>query len=98
MKAGEALEEAEGDDFYGLEGVRQRVRAAADKTFLLGPDGRWVDTAYRAGTETVKVEAYSAPWFELLARGDKVARYLAVGDRVVVVLDGKAYEIAPPPG
>ncbi len=84
----------------GLDEVRARVETVADKTFLLDADGRWVDTAYDHRAETRKVEAFSDAWTALLASlekqyGEKVLKYVALGDRVVFVLGGQAYEVVP---
>ncbi len=88
-------EEAD-DDAYGLDAVREKVKAVADKTFLVGSDGRWVDTAWDKKAPLARVEAYSDAWYALLAKGKHVARYLALGEKVIVVVAGKAYEIVPP--
>jgi hypothetical protein len=72
------------------------VRSIEDKSFVWSAGDRWVDTAWDGKAELKRVEAWSDEYFILLAKSDRVARYLSVGDRVVVVLDGTAYEIAPP--
>lgn len=97
LKAADRVEEDEADkeDAYGLDEVRKRVRSVADKTFLLAPDGRWIDTAYDGKLETVKVEAYSGAWDDLVTKGRHVAKYLALGERVVVVIGEVAYEVVP---
>ena len=41
------------------------------------------------------IEAYSDAYFELLDKDDRIARYLALGERVLFVFDGAAYEIVP---
>ncbi len=87
--------EDDADDAYGLGAVKAKVKAVADKTFLRAPDGRWVDTVYDGKAETVKVEAFSDAWTELLAKGKNVAKYLALGEQVLFVLDDTAYEIVP---
>lgn len=88
-------EDDRGADFFGLEGLRERIRTAGDKVFLLTRDGRWMDTTYDPDRETTKVEAYSDAWTELLGRSKKVSLYLAMGERVVFVLGDVAYEITP---
>ncbi len=88
---------AEADDRDGLGGVRDRVKAVEGKTFVLGKDGRWVDTEWKGKPDPVRVEAFSAAYFDLLKKGDRVAKFLAVGEKVVFLLDGTAYEIVPAP-
>jgi Ca-activated chloride channel family protein len=75
----------------------ERVQTVEGKTFLRDADGRWVDTAYDAAkhTEITKVVAYSDDWFALTRKADAISRWLAVGDRLIVVVDGKAHEIVP---
>jgi Ca-activated chloride channel homolog len=92
--AGETDADASRD---GLEGeARERVQTAGDKTFLRSADGRWIDTAWDGKGETTKVEMLSDAWMELAARAGEVPRYLALGDHVVFVLDGKVWEVVPP--
>ncbi len=71
------------------------LRQAGDKTFVL-QNGTWVDTAFDAKKmkpETIKFG--SERYFRLLTERPEIARYLALGDKVTVVLQGKAYAVAP---
>jgi hypothetical protein len=72
------------------------VRAIEDKTFVWTAERRWVDSAWDGKAELSRIEAWSDDYFALLATSDRVARYLSVGERAIVVLDGTAYEIVPP--
>ncbi|MDJ0522369.1 MAG: VIT domain-containing protein [Planctomycetota bacterium] len=83
-----------GDD--GLGAVRALIKSVGDKTFQLRADGVWVDKAWDGKKPTTKVEAWSQAYFELLKKGDKVAKLLAVGEKVIFVLGDTVYEIAPP--
>lgn len=67
-------------------------RFVADKSFVLR-DGVWTDTAYQPGTETVTVAFASDAYFDLLARLPELGPYFALGERVIVVFDGVAYEV-----
>ncbi|MFO0931164.1 MAG: VIT and VWA domain-containing protein [Planctomycetota bacterium] len=69
------------------------VRSVDARTFRRDADGRWVDTAWDPKLAPKPIEAFSAAYFALLQKGDAVARVLALGPRVVFVLDGVAYEI-----
>ncbi|MHC4819536.1 MAG: VIT domain-containing protein, partial [Planctomycetota bacterium] len=69
------------------------VQTVADKTFKRDPEGRWVDTAWDGKGKTEKIEAFSEAYFALLEKDDKIARYLAVGERMVFAYEGKVYEI-----
>ena len=68
------------------------LRQVADKAFLLA-NGVWTDTTYEPGTPTTKVTFGSASYFDLLTARPEWGKYLAVGQRVIVVLDGTAYEV-----
>ncbi|MFI5401570.1 MAG: VIT domain-containing protein [Planctomycetota bacterium] len=73
------------------------VRAIEDKTFRWTREGRWIDTAWDGKTEPKRIEAWSDDYLALLKTSDLVARYLSVGESVVLVLDGTVYEITSPP-
>lgn len=79
------------------QAARERVRTVGARTFVQKADGRWVETAWDGKGETRKVEAWSEAWQALLARGDELARILALGERVVFLLDGVAVEVVPAP-
>jgi len=71
------------------------VRQVGDKTFTLQGE-TWVDTAFDA--KKLKQESIkfgSDRYFKLLVERPEIARYLALGERVTVVVQGKAYAIAP---
>lgn len=71
----------------------ETVRQVADKTFTL-QDGVWVDTAFDAKkTKPESIVFGSARYFALLAEQPGIGRYLALGDRVTVVFEGKAYAV-----
>lgn len=70
----------------------EQVRVVRDKVFVLR-DGVWVDTAFDARTmRPERVVFGSDAYFKLLARRPALAPYFALGPRVIVVLDGRAYE------
>ena len=73
----------------------QALRQVGDKTFLLS-NGIWVDTTFDATKMTAEALAFgSERYFDLLAAHPEIGRYLALGDRVTVVVEGKAYAISP---
>ncbi len=76
------------------------IRYVGDKTFVLY-EGVWIDTTFDPDKmETTPVEFGSDDYFALIAARPEWGRYFALGDHVIVVLDGTAYEIregdAPP--
>ena len=69
------------------------VQAVGDKTFLLRSNV-WIDTQYDPSKMTTrKIELYSDAYFAFVANNPDVGKYLALGSRVILVLNGVAYEI-----
>ena len=69
------------------------VQTVAGKTFLL-QDGVWTDTTFAPDAMTTeKVAFLSDAYFDLLAAQPELAQYFALGERVIVVLNGTAYEV-----
>jgi len=70
------------------------VRRVEAKTFYL-VDGVWTDSEFKAESklpETVLVFA-SDEYFALLKQNPKLGSYFSLGERVVVVLDGRVYRV-----
>ena len=85
-------------DEYGNE--ISPVRYVGDKTFVLN-NGVWTDTTFDPDRMTpVEVSFGSDDYFALVAARPELGRYFALGDHVIVVLDGTAYTVregeAPP--
>jgi hypothetical protein len=71
----------------------QRVRYVADRTFIWR-GGVWVDTTYDTKSMApVQVTFLSDAYFALLDLDPLVGEFLALGERVIFVWDGTAYEI-----
>ncbi len=69
------------------------IQTVGDKTFLL-QDGVWTDTTFDPDTmETQKIAFLSDEYFALLDSQPELGDYFALGDRVIVVVDGTAYEV-----
>jgi len=68
------------------------LRQVADKAFLLA-DGVWTDTIYEPGSSTTQVTFGSDSYFALIAAHPEWGKFFAVGQHVIVVLDGTAYEV-----
>lgn len=80
---------APSDDANG----KQTVKVVRSKTFVL-QDGVWVDTTYDPDVMKLKqIEFLSDEYFRFSNSNDVVADCLALGEKVIVVLDGQAYEI-----
>jgi Ca-activated chloride channel family protein len=73
---------------------RDAVRRVEGKTFYL-VDGAWTDSEFNADShlpETV-VTFGSDEYFALLKKNPKLGSYFALGQRVVVVVDGQVYKV-----
>jgi Ca-activated chloride channel family protein len=69
------------------------IKYVGDKTFVLH-EGIWTDTAFdRDKMETVPVSFGSDDYFALIAARPEWGRYFAIGDHVIVILEGTAYEV-----
>jgi Ca-activated chloride channel family protein len=70
-----------------------QVKTVGDKTFVWH-ENAWIDTTFDADKMTAnRVGFGSDDYFELLAARPEWGRYFALGTRVIVILDGTAYEV-----
>jgi len=68
------------------------MKLVANKTFLLR-QGIWTDTRYDPQKmSTTRLQFGSPAYFELLAKHAQWAKYFALGEEVIVVLDGAVYQ------
>jgi Ca-activated chloride channel homolog len=65
-----------------------------DRTFV-NNNGIWNDTLFTPGMTLNRIVFLSDEYFALLAENPEIAEFLAVGDHLVLVVDGVAYEIVP---
>ena len=73
--------------------AREVVKQVGSKTFVLKNDV-WTDTSFdESGMETVRVEFLSEEYFDLIRESPVLGDYFALGERVIVVYDGTAYEV-----
>jgi hypothetical protein len=75
-----------------LDGGEQ-IKYARDKVFILR-DGIWTDTTYDSSMDSVKVGFGSDDYFALMAAHPEWGYYFSVGQEVIVVLDGTAYQVS----
>jgi Ca-activated chloride channel family protein len=69
------------------------IQTVGDKTFIWR-DGVWTDTTFAPDTMTTqKIVFLSDAYFDLLAANGSLGEYFALGERVIVVLEGVAYEV-----
>ena len=73
----------------------ERLRFAGGNAYILA-DGVWTDTRFDPDTmETEPVAFLSDDYFALLDRMPELAPAFALGDRVIAVAGGVAYEVTP---
>jgi hypothetical protein len=71
----------------------QRIRTAGTHTFVF-TNGKWIDTAYDPDKMKTQQVAFLSPdYFALAQSRPDVSAALAIGDKEIVVVDGKAYEV-----
>jgi Ca-activated chloride channel family protein len=82
------------DGYYDENGAAiNPIQTVNDKTFLL-QDGVWTDTSFKPDTMTTqKVAFLSDEYFALLDAHPELSDYFAIGDKVIVVIEGTAYEV-----
>jgi Ca-activated chloride channel family protein len=87
------MQYAAGEDGYQEKDQQAQVnpiQAVGDKTFIL-QNGVWTDTTFAPDTmQTQKVTFLSDDYFTLLEGKPELAQFFAIGDHVIVVLDGTA--------
>lgn len=72
-----------------------KLKHAGDKAFILR-NGVWTDTTFVPETMTTsKIQFGSAQYFDMLAQHPEWNAYAAVGQQVIFVVNGVAYEITP---
>ncbi len=71
------------------------VQIVGSRTFVLS-EGKWIDTAFDPDTmQPTKIEFLSADYFELVGANPELANAFALGDQVIALSNGKAYEVIP---
>ena len=76
------------------EALSAAVKSAGGKTFYLR-DMVWTDAEFKAGTRLpeIVVTFGSNEYFDLLKRERRLAEFFALGEQVIVVLDGRVYRV-----
>jgi len=87
QKEADRIEEYEAKD-------TRAVKRVSSKTFYLR-DGVWSDADFKAdaGLPETTVTFGSEAYFELLNQKPKLAEYFALGERIVVVFEGRVYRV-----
>ena len=73
----------------------QTIRVVGSRTFVYD-QGIWTDTAYDPQSmQPIQVSFLSTDYFKLVASRSELASAFALGENVIVVVDGKAYKVVP---
>ncbi|WP_461457105.1 VIT domain-containing protein [Methanothrix sp.] len=81
----------------GIDGTSKMVRVSevlknvGSKTFLLKND-TWIDTTFDRSMKTKKVAFLGEEYFDLISQVPVLGSYFVLGERVIVVHEGQAYE------
>ena len=88
MQGGVSSLEIEGD-------ASSTVRILGAHTFVLS-EGKWIDTAFDPDTMlATEIEFLSQDYFRLVADQPELADAFALGESVIALSNGKAYEVIP---
>jgi len=72
-----------------------QVKIVGSRTFVFNTD-KWIDTAFDPDSmQTLKVAFLSDDYFALAATQPELASAFALGQNVIAILAGKAYEVVP---
>ena len=93
----EATRESEADEVVRIDGAGRAkpvVRKVGDKTFYLR-DGVWTDAEFKAEAKLPETALTfgSDEYYALAGREPQLARFFALGERVVVVFKGRVYRV-----
>ena len=82
----------------GADEEASAVRRVGDKTFYLR-DGVWIDSEVKSDTKLPETALTFASdvYFELLKQKPKLADYFSLGERVVVIFEGRVYRVNAAP-
>jgi Ca-activated chloride channel family protein len=79
----------------GVDNETAEIKLVANKAFVLR-EGIWTDTSYDPQhMSPTRLQFGSSAYFALLGEHPQWARYFAVGEQVIVVLDGTVYQTQP---
>jgi Ca-activated chloride channel family protein len=72
--------------------VVEQLKVVGDRSFVLR-DGVWVDSGYQDGVDTTKIGFGGDDYYDVLAQRPDWGPFFALGDRVIFLSDGEAYEV-----
>jgi Ca-activated chloride channel family protein len=69
------------------------AKVVGDKTFVQRDDA-WIDSRYQEGMDITRIGFGSDNYYQLLGQRPDWGAYFALGEHVIFVADGRAYEVA----
>lgn len=82
---------AEGEGVKSANLDERPMRYIGSRTFYRDGE-KWVDSRYKPEQQTAKVKVFSQEYFDLVAAHADLGKCFALGNKVIVILDEKAYE------
>jgi len=84
-------------NYYGqAESVQDFVQYQGTKVFYQNDALYWVDSEFdEENDEPIIVTYLSDEYFELINQSTEMAEYLSVGENVIFVFEGQAYQVDP---
>ncbi len=71
---------------------KEWLRKIDEKTFYLR-DGIWYDSTYNGKDTKVKIRYMSNEYFDLIKKKSGIGKFLALGEKVIIVFENTVYEI-----
>ena len=94
LDVSEAIADYKRADAPDINAARQ-TRKIGEKLFTR-VNGVWIDSGFKKEMPLAKITCLSDEYFALLADHPEIARFLALGDRIIFTIDGKtAISIVP---
>jgi Ca-activated chloride channel family protein len=92
-----AVDSAEAIEEYRQAGVvagsgSARAKVVGEKTFVQRDDA-WIDSRYQEGVDVTEIGYGSDNYYQLLGQRPDWGPYFALGEHVLFVVDGQAYEV-----
>jgi Ca-activated chloride channel family protein len=76
-----------------VESDVEQLKVVGDRSFVLR-DGVWIDSGYQEGMSTTKIGFGGDDYYNVLAQRPDWGTFFALGERVIFLSDGEAYEVA----
>jgi hypothetical protein len=93
MKGAEQMQR---NEYFDAEGNVVRIENVAQlpNNAFFNQNGQWVDTRYDGSVEPIQVQRFSRAYFQILQMDPELGQAMALGDSVMLWINGNAVEIA----